>query len=116
MNEGRINEMNYNRFSKKGSVCSAMIATDTVMFLEAVFFGADNAEEGLKSGEVAFGGLKKPRLRIYDPNNPRHSIVCRNVLTYPQLENNVIFMNIYDYSYFKSLGFEAGDEVYITEE
>ena len=97
-------------------VYKAMIACDPMLLLEMLIIGNQGATGGLKQGEVAFGGLKKPVLRIFNPNNPQDSIICRNNLSYPQLENNVVFMNPTDYSYFTARGFEAGDMVYIIDD
>ena len=96
-------------------VHSAMIASDVMAFIGALFFQDGNVEGALKEGEVAYKGLRKPRLKIYDPNNPAHYIVCSNNLSYPQNDTGVVYMNPVDYTYFKNLGFEAGDEVYIVE-
>ena len=107
--------MNYTRMSRESSIHSAMIASDVMAFLETLFFQNGEAEGTLKKGEVAFKGLRKPRLKIYDPKNPAHYIICNNNMSYPQDDTEVVYMNPIDFAYFKNLGFEAGDEVYIVE-
>jgi len=111
--ENRI--MYYQRLSGDNNIHSAMIASDVMMFIGALFSLDKAPEEALKIGEVAYKGLRKPRLKIYDPDNPAHYVECKNNLSYPQNDTNVVYMNPVDYSYFIQLGFEAGDTVYIVE-
>ena len=63
-------------------VYKAMIVCDPLLLLEMLIIGNQGATGELKQGEVAFGGLKKPVLRISNPNNPQDSIACRNNLSY----------------------------------
>ena len=114
--------MKYNpRFITRNPVYTAMLANDPLLLFFAWGIVESEPDESLKEGEVAYGGLKKPVIRISDPHDSSHYIIRKNNLEYLKRSNqedniNIVFMNLYDSACFKKWGFAAGDKVNIVEE